>query len=177
MIRIRVEMCPRGDETDEKVYEIGRAYVANVGGDALRGDYEVAVCRRGSTAVPSPIDPSGPKATRSGKVFAYPRLAYNQWRLVIRALLCCFGEEKHVAATGKSLLVDETALLTDASDEQAEMLGREICGGNWPAEKASPGPEGDTMREFGEQIRAEQTKIGREAWIRGARPREWSRGR
>lgn len=156
MIRVRIEMCPLGDERPEAVREIGRLYIANVGGDAARGDYEVAVCRRGSTAVPAPIDPSGPKATRAGGVRSYPRLAYNVWRLVARALQACFAEERHVAATGKSLICDERALLVEPDDEQAEELGREI-GAAWS--NACDEPDHDTAA------------VGREAWRRGARPR------
>jgi hypothetical protein len=147
MIRVRVEMCPLGDERPEAVREIGRAYIANVGGNAVRGDYEVAVCRRGSTAVPAPIDPSGPKATRSGRVGNYPRLAYNMWRLIHRAILACFAEEIPVACSGKNLGRDERDLFLEPTDEQAAELGREILPGTTSA-----------------------CAIGRAAWLRGARP-------
>lgn len=75
--------------------EIGRMYVANTGAgtDPNRGDYTAAVCRRGSDAVPAPLDPTGPKATRTGTVADYPRLSYNVWRLVLRALRSAFPEE------------------------------------------------------------------------------------
>ena len=70
--------------------EIGRTYIANVGGTRERGDYKVAVARKGS----------GPyngwdkiKATRRGSVRDYPRLSYNVWRLVCRALRSAFPEE------------------------------------------------------------------------------------
>jgi hypothetical protein len=143
-------MCPLGDERPEAVREIGRAYVANVGGDPRRGSYAVAVCRRGSTAVPSPIDSNGPEPTRHGAVKGYPRLAYNQWRLQIRALLACFPEER--AAASRSTPYDHE---DDPTDEQALMLGRELCAGN----------ERD---RFDEEFR----QIGRKAWARGARPSE-----
>jgi hypothetical protein len=103
MLVIKIELWPRGDRT--KAREIGRTYIANVGGDTERGDYEAAVCRRGTTSqlatdpdwyhrTPMPLDPSGPKATRTGSVHDYPRQSYNVWRLVIRALLSCFPEER-----------------------------------------------------------------------------------
>jgi hypothetical protein len=60
-------------------------------------------------------------------------------------------------------------LPVEPTDEQAEELGREICGGNWPAERVASGATG-AMIEFAASIRAEQTKIGRAAWLRGARP-------
>lgn len=91
MIAIKVELWPFGDESRAK--EIGRAYIANVGGTHDRGDYEVAVCRRGTTKVPQPVNPEGPKPTRFGSVKNYPRLAYNMWRLIIRALRASFPEE------------------------------------------------------------------------------------
>lgn len=111
MIVIKVELWPLGVES--KAREIGRAYIANDGaGSTERGDYVAAVCRRGMTAVPAELAALGrtPKATRSavldtmrrddlefyprlGEVQNYPRLAYNMWRLVIRALRSCFPEE------------------------------------------------------------------------------------
>lgn len=91
MITVKVELWPLGSE--EHAREIGRMYIANVGGDATRGDYDVAVCRRNTTAVPQPINPEGPKPTRRGSVVRYPRLAYNMWRLITRALRDAFPEE------------------------------------------------------------------------------------
>lgn len=91
MITVKVELWPRGDESTAR--EIGRMYIANVGGTVERGDYEVAVCRRNSDALPQPINPNGPKPTRSGSVKNYPRLSYNMWRLICRALASSFPEE------------------------------------------------------------------------------------
>lgn len=154
MIRVRVEMCPHGDERPEAVREIGRAYIANVGGNAVRGDYEVAVCRRGTTAVPAPIDPGGPKATRAGQVNGYPRLAYNMWRLIARAIVVCFPEERNVLIKGSGLTVDESALCVEPTDEQAEALGHELCGDSRYCDNAGHG----------------WLEVGRAAWLRGARP-------
>jgi hypothetical protein len=92
MITVKIELWPHGDE--KRAQEIGRMYIANVGGTDIRGDYDVAVCRRGTDKVPAPVDPGGPKATRSGHVKDYPRLAYNVWRLIARALLSAFPEER-----------------------------------------------------------------------------------
>ena len=89
VVKIEFHKFSTGD-----VEEIGRMYIANVGsGNQLRGDYEAAVCRRGSTKAPIPINPVGPKATRIGSVKNYPRLSYNVWRLVCKALKSCFPEE------------------------------------------------------------------------------------
>lgn len=110
MIRVKIELCPMGDE--ERAREIGRMYIANDGATSAKdpklGDYRVAVCRRGSTEVPREVysqahlDPDDarhfaedhPKATRAGTVQGYPRLAYNVWRLIARAVLAAFPEER-----------------------------------------------------------------------------------
>lgn len=106
MITVKIELWPLGDESSAK--EIGRMYIANDGKtsaqDPSRGNYEVAACRRGTTAVPQPIDPDGPKATRVGSVKDYPRLVYNVWRLIARATLACFPEER--APKGTSPVMD-----------------------------------------------------------------------
>ncbi len=97
MIRVRIELCPFGDERPEAVKEIGRMYIAN---DGIRsrenralGDYTVVVCKKGTTAVPRPISRPGPCPTRGGEVRDYPRLAHNIWRLIARALHVAFPEE------------------------------------------------------------------------------------
>ena len=91
MLVVKIELWSARDRSQK---EVGRMYIANVGGTMDRGDYNVAVCRRGTTAIPSPIDPNGPNPTRNGQVKNYPRLAYNVWRLITRALKECFPEEK-----------------------------------------------------------------------------------
>lgn len=99
MIVVKLEMWPLGDQS--KAREIGRTYIANVGGTAERGNYVAAVCRKGDTLVPKEIYqgdvplrlPEHPNACRSGEVHDYPRLSYNVWRLIIRALKKCFPEE------------------------------------------------------------------------------------
>lgn len=102
MITVKIELWRGGNPDD--VEEIGRMYIANDGHraaiDPSRGDYHVAVCRRGTTEVPREIyGPEGkpihgPKAARAGSVQDYPRLAYNVWRLISRALRSAFPEEK-----------------------------------------------------------------------------------
>lgn len=71
-----------------EVSEIGRTVIYNTGEhtDPTLGNYGVAVCRRGST--------NWKKPQRSGTVSNYPRLSYNVWRLVARALRSAFPEEK-----------------------------------------------------------------------------------
>jgi hypothetical protein len=101
MITVKIELWKRGNPED--VEEIGRMYIANDDRrsrlDPSRGDYHVAVCRRGTTAVPREIYGSDgpadmPKAARAGSVQDYPRLAYNVWRLIARSLRSAFPEEK-----------------------------------------------------------------------------------
>lgn len=96
MIVVKLELWPRGSERDAK--EIGRMYIANDGTRGpSRGDYQVAVCRKGSTKVPREmfaLEYDLPKAARTGHVLNYPRLSYNVWRLITRALKSAFPEEK-----------------------------------------------------------------------------------
>lgn len=72
------------------VTELGRTYIANVGGTHERGEYDVKVCRKNKldyiAASKNPL--------RKGHVYDYPRNSYNVWRLVARALLSAFPEEK-----------------------------------------------------------------------------------
>jgi len=72
--------------------ELGRMYIANEGTstDPNISDYTVGVCRKGETKAPW----DGGRMTRTGEVKAYPRLSYNVWRLVMRALKSAFPEEK-----------------------------------------------------------------------------------
>lgn len=104
MLVVRLELWPHGRENLAR--EIGRTYIANDGaGTVDRGDYKVAVCRRGTTEVPREIYGDHdlamigtdvkklPKAARAGEVKDYPRLAYNVWRLIARSILAAFPEE------------------------------------------------------------------------------------
>jgi len=85
MIVVKIEMWPLGFES--KARELGRMYITNDGtGHEKRGNYNVAVCRKGSTDKKSPL--------RTGRVEDYPRLSYNVWRLILRALRSSFPEEK-----------------------------------------------------------------------------------
>lgn len=74
-----------------RAVEIGRTYIWNRGDtlDPKRGNYGVGVCRRGVFRADKPET-----FTRRGEVLDYPRLSYNVWRLIIRALRSAFPEEK-----------------------------------------------------------------------------------
>lgn len=163
MLRVRIEMCPRGDESPDSVREIGRMYIANTGGDRERGDYTVAVCRRRDghpcdepkpLTVPRPVDPTGPKPTRSGHVSNYPRLSYNIWRLIARSVLACFPEERRIASTPGDDPRGNVFDPCEPSDEEALELGLELC-------------EGVASCRHGHST----IDIGHRAWLRGARPR------
>jgi hypothetical protein len=81
MIVIKIELWPYGFESGKK--ELGRMLIANQGGTHKRGDYGVRVLRKGSET----------KVLREGEVKNYPRLSYNIWRLIYRALKSTFPEE------------------------------------------------------------------------------------
>ena len=81
MIVIKIELWPLGFESHKK--ELGRMLIDNIGGTRDRGDYRVRVLRKGSKD----------KVMRTGEVKDYPRLSYNIWRLICRALKSTFPEE------------------------------------------------------------------------------------
>lgn len=88
MLVVRVELH---SAITGKVTEIGRTYIYNVGGTTEVGEYEVKVAKEEN------FD-EGLRATlddpmREGEVKDYPRLDYNVWRLVSRALRSAFPEE------------------------------------------------------------------------------------
>lgn len=74
-----------------EITEIGRTIIANVGGTNEKGDYTCRVSRKRKQF--SNLD-TWKEPLRTGDVKNYPRLSYNVWRLVIRALLSAFPEEK-----------------------------------------------------------------------------------
>lgn len=92
MLVLKLEMWPHGDETRKR--EIGRTYIYNDGqGSARRGNYEVRVCRKDKYGTNLDDLRNGKGFTRTGRVEDYPRLSYNVWRLIARALKSAFPEE------------------------------------------------------------------------------------
>jgi len=81
MIVVKIELWPYGFESGK--VELGRMLIANQGGTHKRGDYGVRVLRKGSEE----------KVLRECKVKDYPRVSYNIWRLICRALKGTFPEE------------------------------------------------------------------------------------
>lgn len=148
MLTVKIELWPGGSE--QRAHEIGRMYIANDGttsiADPRFGDYKVAVCKRGTTDVPREVfdldDPGhaahvkehkSPKATRAARVRGYPRLAYNVWRLIARAVTGAFPEE----------------LNTRKGRGEAVLDAEVMRGLQWFRELAAKGPlpvEGETER-------------------------------
>lgn len=91
MIVVKVELH---SAVTGKVTEIGRTIIANVGGTLERGEYDVSVARKPMPGKPFSNRDTRDKPMRRGQVHDYPRLSYNVWRLVIRALLSAFPEEE-----------------------------------------------------------------------------------
>lgn len=91
MIIVKIELM---SAVTGAISEIGRMYITNdATGTSDRGDYDVGVYRRGTVAIP--VQNGGEAtSTRAGKVTDYPRQAYNVWRLITRAALAAFPEER-----------------------------------------------------------------------------------
>lgn len=89
MIVIKVELH---SAITGQITEIARTVIWNTGGTRTRGNYGVGVFKKSKIAK-SPF-PHPENFMRVGEVFDYPRLSYNVWRLVIKALCSAFPEEK-----------------------------------------------------------------------------------
>lgn len=89
MLVIKVELH---NANTREIKTIGNMIIYNDGMSERndRGNYKVFVGRKGVSdfvrIVRSPM--------RTGEVNDYPRLSYNVWRLIIRALMAAFPEEK-----------------------------------------------------------------------------------
>ncbi len=95
MLVVKVELH---SATTGEISELGRMYIANDGtGTPKRGNYQAAVCKKGSFAVPFPINPkasTAKRASRFARVEDYARESLPIWRLVMRALAGAFPEER-----------------------------------------------------------------------------------
>lgn len=91
MIKVTIEL---ESAITGKTTKIGQMHIWNEGdsGSAERGNYQVAVCKRGLFDIPFGQRPR--RVTRNGEVLNYPRLSYNVWRLIMRALKSAFPEER-----------------------------------------------------------------------------------
>ena len=85
MIKVTIELQSAISGTTTK---LGEMYISNDGTSLVptSGDYFVSVCRKGKWG-------RHLRPQRIGTVKNYPRLAYNVWRLVSRAILSAFPEE------------------------------------------------------------------------------------
>lgn len=80
MIRITIELLPKGDETKKR--HLGTAEIANIGGSLTSGNYAVKLSKWGN-----------PKSTwRSGSVEDFPRQRLGAWDLLYRALRNTVGK-------------------------------------------------------------------------------------
>ena len=96
MLVVKIEL--HSAQTGE-IKEIARTIIANVGGTDKRGDYVCKVARNDRETFDNRNTWMEP--LRTGEVTNYPRLSYNVWRLVIRALLSAFPEEKGNGTTNR----------------------------------------------------------------------------
>ena len=74
-----------------KIKTLGRMIIGNTGGTGKRGDYTVRV---GNKKDVNDLAKVFNKPQREGTVKDYPRLSYNVWRLISRAILAAFPEER-----------------------------------------------------------------------------------
>lgn len=88
MLVVRIELH---SAITGKITEIGTMLIDNIGGSHERGDYRVRV---GKKTHAGDIVKVWKKPARTGIVTNYPRLSYNVWRLISRALRAAFPEEK-----------------------------------------------------------------------------------
>lgn len=92
MLVVKLELWPGGDASRKR--EIGRTYINNVGGSDKKGNYNVRVMKKGQEDTPThEVFRNQTGIVRVGSVANYPRLSYNVWRLIIRALKSAFPEE------------------------------------------------------------------------------------
>lgn len=90
MIVIRVELY---SAVTGKVSELARMHIANIGGTATKGDYDVQTLRGRSKT-----DLDRGSVQRTGKVINYPRLSIHVWHLVARALVAMGYAGKEMVA-------------------------------------------------------------------------------
>lgn len=121
MIVVTIELHSAIDGRREK---LGEMLIANDGtsGDTQRGNYDVRVMRKGvwSNGLPG-WDRVARSVARFGKVTGYPRLSYNVWRLIARAVLSAFPEERPGATADYRKDIETlTARLQRALEEKRE---------------------------------------------------------
>ena len=89
MIRVTIDIIRA---SNGRIERMGEMLIANDGtGTHDTGNYDVRVLRKGAWGLGWTDKTS---VTRTGRVEHYPRLSYNVWRLISRALRSAFPEEK-----------------------------------------------------------------------------------
>lgn len=89
MIVVRIELH---SAIDNSIKEIGTAVIYNDGnGSGARGNYGVCI---GNKRDAGDFRAVYSRPQRRGRVTNYPRLSYNVWRLIARAILSAFPEER-----------------------------------------------------------------------------------
>lgn len=83
MIVCKLEMWPGGRE--DLAYSLGVATIANVGGDASTGEYDVKLFKAERYSPKSGV-------WKRGKVAGFPRLRLGPYDLLLRALAACIGQ-------------------------------------------------------------------------------------
>lgn len=84
MIVVKIELH---SAITRQITTLGTMVIDNIGGTREKGNYRVRVGRKGSS-----IPEVQNKPLRVGSVTDYPRLSYNIWRLILRALQSAFPE-------------------------------------------------------------------------------------
>lgn len=89
MIRVQVDLISLG-----KVTPLARMLICNDMTSQVveRGNYDVYCARKSDVSRGMQQWMNNP--CRTGRVENYPRLSYNIWRLIARACVACFPEEK-----------------------------------------------------------------------------------
>jgi len=90
MIVVRVELH---GAVSKRVTLLGAMVISNDGSSQVagRGNYDVRVARKTDAA---DLGKALRDPLRRGRVEGWPRLSYNVWRLVLRALAAAFPEER-----------------------------------------------------------------------------------
>ena len=102
MIVVRVELH---SAINGRVTELARAHICNIGGTAVRGDYDVRTLRgRDKAALDENV------VQRRAQVIGHARLREHVWNLVAKALVRMgYGERAQAAPSGLPALVTAPA--------------------------------------------------------------------
>lgn len=94
MIIVKIELWPGGFEDHPQKRELQRIFIANVGGTAQVGSYDVVIPKSAEYA-------KRPGIWRKGRVTGFPRLRLGPADLLFRALAACVGDRNREVALGE----------------------------------------------------------------------------